>query len=148
MAGSYKAVRATGSAEEALADAVEACESLAGECRDAAANFPSDAHPKAQAFEEAADRLEDAVSYLQDVDLEVDGAPDLPELSWFRQVPRRRAHHPSKASRLENARAAAVALEDTICAVESAAEGWAHSVASINGAVEAMDAVEFPGMFG
>lgn len=155
MAGSYRAVRIHGTAADVVERAASVLSAVEDECLDAAGAFPSDAHPKAEAFRDAAGHLRDALNMVHELELDLRGLAPCPEgfhgmpaLSWHEQVPRRRAHSPSKASRTDNAREALEALAEAMLGDGGESGRWWHARECIAKASTSLGAVEYPGMFG
>lgn len=99
MAGTYKPIEQRGSISDFVANAFEEISSLASECEEAASNFPNSDHPKATAFQEVADAL-------QDIE-----APDEPKDPLFEELitvvqmikVKQKKSPMSRAQRLDNA---------------------------------------------
>lgn len=151
MSKSYKPNPCKSTVNAALEDGVAALVSLGEECRESGDNFENQSHPKAEAFGEVADALEN-------LSLDIDLPDDLAELevSYTDQVPRRKAHNPSRASRCGNAVAALQAGFDGLQSWLDRAENTEHEkrdeVDSLATEVENMigeaESVEFPGLYG
>lgn len=158
MGKSYKAEKVQMDLSEALANAKSDLQDLREECESAAGNFPNDSHPKAVAFSEAASALGDALDYLDEQSEPGPATEGIPVQYW-KQVPRRKAHQPSKSIRSSNVAA-------SLCAMAAELEEWARTadpemggtleeketardlaMACQSAATTASD-VDFPGMFG
>lgn len=146
MSKSYKPVQRQTTLSAAIEDAKSELETLGEECRSASDNFPNQDHPKAQAFAEAADALEG---------ISID--TDCPELAtdlvvaYTEEVPRRKNHSPSRASRRGNTvamlTAAKEVLEDWECKGDDVDDAQALAN-ELDYAIGEAKGVEFPGLYG
>lgn len=152
MAGkTYKFVGHTSAISACLEDGVAALVELGEECRTSAENFPNQDHPKAQAFGEAADALEN-------VSLDVDLPEELAsvEVGYREAVPKRKGRAPGRAVRCSNACAAIQAgieglqawLDDDANKDHDRYSEVEQLVSEAEGIVSDAEGVEFPGLFG
>jgi hypothetical protein len=101
MSKSYKFVqRSPKSLDSLISDGVQELTDLGEECRNASDNFPNSSHPKAEAFGEVADVLEN---------VEAPGLDDLPDelvneqLAWNESIPKDKRRQASRDVRRTNA---------------------------------------------
>lgn len=150
MSSSYKNETRITTVSAAIADGLSALVELGEECDEAADNFASPDHPKAEAFREVANSLT-GLSVSPD---------DLPEdladqsVTYSERVPRSKRRAAGRAVRRDNATgmltAAADALQNWLDSNEEH-EDW-DNVSTIKDELESSvseaECVEFPGMFG
>lgn len=146
---SYKSINCKSSVSACLEQGVSALVELGEECRASADNFENQDHPKAQAFSEAADALEN-----QSLDVDLPDAPAELEVPYTERVPRRRRHNPSRASRCSNAIA-------SLQAGLEAMQEWSEAnpdhdkrdevdslCVDVENLISEAEGVEFPGLYG
>lgn len=144
MSKSYKPVQRQTTVSAAIEDAKSELETLGEECRSAADNFPNQDHPKAQAFAEAADALEQ-------ISVDTDCPEEVGEqtVTYTEMIPRRKRHNASRASRRDNAVAALSAAKDVLDGWEGADQDDAQQLANeVDDAIGSAEGVEFPGLYG